>query len=1364
MLESQISTLGRAALVLLALATGCSSSSNTTTDSGAPPSISSQPASVTVAAGSTATFTVAASGNAPTYQWLRNGTPISGASDASYTTPATVEGDDNAVFTVNVTDADGSVQSMPATLRVDWVRINTQPHSAIVQNGYGVTLTVDAVGSGTLAYQWRKDGANIAGATSADLPLAHIATTDAGSYDCLITGTLNTVTVQVTTDPAPIQINDLPTITADPADVTAAVGGSASFTVSAVGTGTLTYQWRKNGTPLTFAIAATLTLPSVSDADAGQYDCIVSSNVGASSLPALSGAATLTINDAPVVTAQPMPATAAIGSTATFTVSATATGTLSYQWRKGGVALTGETNAQLSVPVTGATDGGTFDCVVSSTLNGTVASATSNAATLTVNQNPIISSDPVGVTVASGGSAAFSVVATAPTSGATLAYQWRKAGIAISGATGSTLNLSNVSNADAGAYDCVVTSMLDGTTASTISNPATLTVVVAPATPIVTIAAKATAGKTGLVASTQDQGAGTSYTWSVANGTITGGQGTRSITYTAGTAGTLAASVTATNLAGNASGSANETLVAVAPMPDLLCPATVHPNDAWMKATFTASTGINYSWSIVPGTATGTITSGQSTTTIGFSAGAATGSFQIQANNFNQLGDPTTATCTVGVLTGVWVITDGGPTKTIGMQPAIAALPNGRVLVSGGQIGSASLATSMIYSPATGTWFATAPMNTPRYAHTATVLPDGTVLVTGGRNGSTNVNSAEIFDPIAGTWTTLASTMSSARYLHTATWLPAQNKLLLAGGNSAVSSTTALATADLYDPVTQTFTATGPMNIARYQHTATALANGQVLIAGGQGGTGAVTASTNAQSTLEIYDPTTGAFTLVTALLQKPRYYHGASLLHDGTVLITGGTSTATTYVTAEIVNPSTGPATATTALTTTNLAVGRQEHSSTTLSDGRVLLVGGAAGGTVIPQTTAEIYDPSTGVFTATGSMSNGRYLFAAALLPSGKVMVAGGTAPGITTTNSVEIYNPTAATFSFAGGQVIGRQQHTTTVLADGRVLVVGGVVAGQGTTLQYGKTAQIYDPTTHTWTTTGSLTTGRSDHTATLLKDGRVLVAGGLAPVSATTNSAEIWDPSTGQWTVVAPMTLNATGRRGHTATLLPNGTVLVTGGLDQYNIYVSSAEIYDPAANTWTAPTGAQPAMSSVRGYHTATLVNGKVIIIGGKTASSSVTSSVDSYDPTTQSFTPLTDIGGAGATPRGFHTATLLPSGKILVTGGQIAGGISGVITTATTDVYDPSTGVSDAGTPSMSLVRTNHTAVLLPNGKVLIAGGNNSPAIAGSEIYDPATRTFTTTGSMNIGRYNATAVLLGDGSVMIAGGNLADANTEFYVP
>jgi N-acetylneuraminic acid mutarotase len=1037
-----------------------------------------------------------------------------------------------------------------------------------------------------------------------------------------------------------------------------------------------------------------------------------------------------------------------LGSGASFSVTATGNGVLSYQWQKGGVDIAGATLASYSINAVAATDADNYDCVITNTLSGTVTSTTSAVATLVVNSPATITAQASNQTVVVGTGASFTVVATG--SGA-LTYQWQKGGVDIAGATAATLAFTAVADTDAGSYDCVITNTLNGTTTSVTSNAVTLTVVDPPVTPVVSLAATVSAGKSGLIASTQTQGTTSTYTWTLTNGTVLSGQGTSTITYVAGSVGTLGASVTVSNIAGNATGSASATVVPAVTTPDLLCATSVHPNDAWMKAIISAQSGVTYTWNIVSGTTSGSIGSGQGTTLVTFAAGSTTGSFQLQVTVQNAAGDTATATRTIQVQTGTWVVEDGGPMFPTGTSPAMAVLPSGRVLVTGGQLTSGAQATAMIYSPVTGTWFPTAPMNVGRYNHAATVLSDGTVLVTGGRSASASLASAEIYDPIAGTWTLLAGSMSNARNQHTATLLN-NGKVLIAAGNSTV----AVATADLYDPATGAFTPTGALSVPRYQHTATLLQNGQVLVAGGTGGSG--TGATNANATLEVYDPTAGTFTKLAALLLRTRVLHSATLLNDGTVLLAGSSTAAPLggQTNPEIFNP----ATSATALTTGALAQGRYAHAAVLLNDGTVLLTGGQVNGS---QLAAEIYNPTTGAFAATTAMQAGRYLHRAARLASGKVLVAGGSAQPVSVTSSAEVYDPTAATWSFAGGQVLSRQQHTATRLVDGRILVVGGQGSAYSTTLPDLKSAQIYDPSTATWSATGSLTTGRFDHTATLLNDGRVLITGGLTPVNVTTNTCEIWDPATGIFTVVAPMILNAAGRRSHTATLLPDGKVLVTGGRDSAlpTNFIASAEVYDPALNTWSAPTGTQPAMSSVRFYHTATLAGGKVVVIGGKTSNSTVTSSVDIYDPVAQSFTPLTALGLA----RGFHTATLLNTGKILVTGGQTTGPIS-LFATNTAELYDPTgAGATTPTTANLASALTNHVAVLLPDGRVLITGGNNAPPVTQSELYDPTADSFTVTGPLSAGRYFFTANLLSDGSVMITGGALgSDAITEIYRP
>jgi WD40 repeat protein len=319
--------------------------------------------------------------------------------------------------------------------------------------------------------------------------------------------------------------------------------------------------------------------------------------------------------------------------------------------------------------------------------------------------------------------------------------------------------------------------------------------------------------------------------------------------------------------------------------------------------------------------------------------------------------------------------------------------------------------------------------------------------------------------------------------------------------------------------------------------------------------------------------------------------------------------------------------------------------------------------------------------------------------------------------------------------GTMRITRAGHTATLLPSGKVLVAAG--AKHGTSL---RSAELYDPATGTWTLTGSLSTARYGHTATLLPSGKVLVAGGHLPLT----SAELYDPATGTWTPTGSM---GTPRTSHTATLLASGKVLVAGGLGN-DVDQSSAELYDPATGTWMA-TG---SLRGSRESHTATLLaSGKVLVAGGYRRPGSSTdqgdvvigsvNSAELYDPATGMWTPTGKLG----TRRYHHTATLLPSGKVLV-----AGGTNGTFLSSA-ELYDPATGMWTA-TGSLGTARQEHTATLLPSGEVLVAGGYNGAALISAELYDPTSGTWTVTASLGAARYAHTATLLPSGKVLAAGG------------
>ena len=286
---------------------------------------------------------------------------------------------------------------------------------------------------------------------------------------------------------------------------------------------------------------------------------------------------------------------------------------------------------------------------------------------------------------------------------------------------------------------------------------------------------------------------------------------------------------------------------------------------------------------------------------------------------------------------------------------------------------------------------------------------------------------------------------------------------------------------------------------------------------------------------------------------------------------------------------------------------------------------------------------------------------------------------------------------------------------------------------------------------WTVTADMIDARSGHTATLLPDGMVLVVGGSGPNGALA-SAELYDPASGSWTTTGSL---IAARFWHTATLLRDGKVLVTGGGARLDVWYS-AELYDPVSGTWTSTAN----MSDSRwGGHTATLLrDGKVLVTGGGSASSEL------YDPVSGTWTTTGDM----VEQRSYHAATLLPDGTVLVAGG---GGPENSLATA--ERYNPDTGTWTATGP-MGEGRSYIDAWLLPDGTVLVAGGwafsnGEVTELASAERYDPASGTWTATGSLNRthGRL-PTGSVLRDGTVLLAGGCCAGveylASAERYDP
>lgn len=348
----------------------------------------------------------------------------------------------------------------------------------------------------------------------------------------------------------------------------------------------------------------------------------------------------------------------------------------------------------------------------------------------------------------------------------------------------------------------------------------------------------------------------------------------------------------------------------------------------------------------------------------------------------------------------------------------------------------------------------------------------------------------------------------------------------------------------------------------------------------------------------------------------------------------------------------------------TGDMGTERAAHTATLLANGKVLITGGFNGEAVLA--TAELFDPATGTFTPTGDMTTPRFSHAATLLANGKVLITGGSS----TLADLATHNVRLAVLR-----------------ANGRALVTND--SGDSGDLA---TAELYDPATGTFTATAAMSEPRSEHTATLLGSGKVLVAGGAAD-----QVAELYDPATGAFTpTIGPLTVG--GRWGCTATLLNDGTVLIAGGRDAEDVFdafsLNAAERFNPATGTFAA-TG---SMTEFRYDHAAVLLNnGEVLLTGG--FNGSPVSDTELFDPTTGSFSPAGTMG----TPRAEHTATLLDDGTVLVAGGF---SFSPPGSFSSAEVFDPATN-QFTPTGSMGVPRFLHTATRLDNGLVLLTGGQS---------------------------------------------------------
>jgi len=392
--------------------------------------------------------------------------------------------------------------------------------------------------------------------------------------------------------------------------------------------------------------------------------------------------------------------------------------------------------------------------------------------------------------------------------------------------------------------------------------------------------------------------------------------------------------------------------------------------------------------------------------------------------------------------------------------------------------------------------------------------------------------------------------------------------------------------------------------------------------------------------------------------------------------------------------------------------------------------------------------------VLPANSVLANGTATLSATLKSAGGQTITGTdtAAPSITGTSSSIMIPAATSRFQNTGPMGTARVSHTAALLGDGAVLIAGGT---DGTVAL--SSTELFDPASGSFTPSGNMLAARASHTATLLNDGplltrKVLITGGGDATSPSLRTAELFTPSTGAFAATGSMVI---ARSEHTATLLPSGKVLVTGGVDASGNVLNTAELFDPSAGTFTLISG---TMVYARASHNATLLgNGKVLITGEQ-------AQAELFDPLTQTFaaTDSTYI------PKPEGTATLLNDGRVLVI--EFFFGFSHGHPNGLAQLYDSNSGTfaftgGDFASPSPGRVR--HTATLRNDGKVLVAGGGlvsllqegQPPVVTPSaELFDPMSGTFVPTDDMVLAREYHTATLLNDGDALITGGRDASGN------
>lgn len=647
------------------------------------------------------------------------------------------------------------------------------------------------------------------------------------------------------------------------------------------------------------------------------------------------------------------------------------------------------------------------------------------------------------------------------------------------------------------------------------------------------------------------------------------------------------------------------------------------------------------------------------------------------------------------------------------------ALADGRVLVVGGihpTIAGSFKTSCEIYSRTPLPWSLVGSLQVPRARHSATLLPNGNVLVVGGENATGKLSSAELYDPATDVWREVAPASASHAF-HTATLLPS-GKVLIYGGHTQVGPSAV----ELYDPSLDSWTLLKTLSVPAIGHTATLLPGGKVLFL--------PEASSGLQP--EIYDSQNDSWQTLSppggAAYFDFAIQHSATLLESGEVLITRGSCNPCAVQNALVYQP----ADHTWRFTENQFFQSQSRPQTALLPSGKVFHIAKvAAFGTFRPQ----LFDPLTNTWgfptepTETVNAIAGFLDFTTTLLANGEVLLTG------FDSKSSYVFQPNLPSWIPAGPLSEPRAFLTLTSTHSGAI-AIGGKNQNNAS-----GAIEVFSDSSLTWWMLGNLNIPRFKHTATLMPNGKILIAGGQNPSLGTLLPGELVDPQTGQAEILSSLLIRTDGQ--HTATLLPNGEVLFVGGTwNDSRAFLFNLE-------TRTLRQAASLSQFRFQG-HTATLTpTGQVLVAGGQGLE--ITARVELYDPVFNQWTE----GPSLNVPRSFHSATLHPQ-----LGTFVIGGTTGGLATNVFEIYALISNFWVAGTATFP--RDSHVSTLLPNGTLATLGGRGQAGdqTAHTEVVSGTTAVWRAQSLLSIARSAHQVALTPAGNLLVAGGDPAGPETE----